>query len=120
MLHFEMTHGSPLESARCGVITTPHGTIRTPACMPVGTRASVKGVWPGQVRESGADMLLGNTYHLCQRPGAELIERLGGLHKFMAWPHPILTDSGGYQVFSLAQLNKITDEGVSFRSHIDG
>ncbi len=88
--------------------------------MPVGTRAAVKGLWPEQIRASGSEILLGNTYHLALRPGAELIEQLGGLHKFMAWDGPILTDSGGYQVFSLADLNKIADEGVTFRSHIDG
>lgn len=88
--------------------------------MPVGTRASVKGVWPGQVRDSGADILLGNTYHLAQRPGADLIASLGGLHRFMSWDGPILTDSGGYQVFSLAELNRISEDGVTFRSHIDG
>jgi queuine tRNA-ribosyltransferase len=94
--------------------------VRTPAFMPVGTAGSVKGVWPDQVRDSGADILLGNTYHLCQRPGAELVASLGGLHRFMGWDGPILTDSGGYQVFSLSDLNKISDEGVTFRSHIDG
>ncbi len=119
-LHFEILQRAPKQEARCGRITTPHGAVRTPAFMPVGTRGTVKGVWPRQVRESGADILLGNTYHLCQRPGAELIAQFGGLHRFMGWPHPILTDSGGYQVFSLASLNRITDEGVSFRSHIDG
>jgi len=120
MLSFEVRHPDPGGRARCGTVTTPHGQIRTPAFMPVGTRATVKGLWPQQVRDSGTDILLANTYHLLQRPGAELVERLGGLHKFMAWDGPILTDSGGYQVFSLADLNKITDEGVTFRSHIDG
>lgn len=120
MLSYEVKSTDPAGRARCGIVTTPHGTIRTPAFMPVGTRATVKGIWPEQVRESGADILLANTYHLLQRPGAELVERFGGLHKFMAWDGPILTDSGGYQVFSLADLNKITDEGVTFRSHIDG
>ncbi len=106
--------------ARVGRVTLPHGTVRTPAFMPVGTRASVKGVWPQQVRESGADILLGNTYHLAQRPGADVVAALGGLHRFMSWDGPILTDSGGYQVFSLAELNRISEDGVTFRSHIDG
>ncbi len=120
MLRFEIKQRDPDGPARTGILTTPHGPVRTPAFMPVGTKGSVKGVWPDQVRDSGAEIILGNTYHLCQRPGAELIERLGGLHTFMAWDGPILTDSGGYQVFSLAELNRITDEGVTFRSHIDG
>jgi queuine tRNA-ribosyltransferase len=106
--------------ARSGTITTPRGTIRTPAFMPVGTQATVKTMYPGQVRGLGADIVLGNTYHLMLRPGAERVARLGGLHRFMNWPHPILTDSGGFQVMSLAQLRKIDAEGVSFRSHIDG
>jgi len=106
--------------ARRGTLHTPHGPVRTPAFMPIGTRASVKGVWPDQVRDSGADIILANTYHLALRPGAELIEQLGGLHRFMGWDGPILTDSGGYQVFSLAELNHISDDGVKFRSHIDG
>jgi len=120
MLTFEIHGCEPNGPARCGLLTLSHGQVRTPAFMPVGTKATVKGVWPEQVRASGAEILLGNTYHLCQRPGAELIERFGGLHRFMGWDGPILTDSGGYQVFSLASLNKITDEGVTFRSHIDG
>lgn len=120
MLSFEVRSTDPAGGARCGAVATPHGTIRTPAFMPVGTRATVKGIWPDQVRESGADILLANTYHLLQRPGAELVERFGGLHRFMGWEGPILTDSGGYQVFSLADLNRITDAGVTFRSHIDG
>jgi len=120
MLSFEVTETEPGRVARCGVLATPHGEVCTPAFMPVGTCATVKGVWPEQVRESGAEILLANTYHLSLRPGEELIEQLGGLHKFMGWNGPILTDSGGYQVFSLAELNDITDEGVSFRSHIDG
>jgi queuine tRNA-ribosyltransferase len=120
LIQFEVISRDPGGHARCGTVRTPHGTIRTPAFMPVGTKASVKGVWPQQVAESGADILLGNTYHLCLRPGAELVAEMGGLHRFMGWDGSILTDSGGYQVFSLAELNKITDEGVSFRSHIDG
>jgi queuine tRNA-ribosyltransferase len=107
-------------AARTGIIRTPHGEIRTPAFMPVGTAATVKAMLPASVRETGADILLGNTYHLMLRPGAERIARLGGLHKFMAWDGPILTDSGGFQVMSLAKLRKITEEGVRFQSHIDG
>ena len=107
-------------AARSGVLRTPRGDIRTPAFMPVGTAATVKAVFPEDVRKSGADILLGNTYHLMLRPTAERVARLGGLHKFMNWPRPILTDSGGFQVMSLAGLRKITEEGVTFRSHIDG
>ncbi len=120
MLRFELKAAEPGGRARTGLLSLPHGQVRTPAFMPVGTAGTVKGVWPEQVRASGADILLGNTYHLCQRPGAELIARFGGLHRFMGWDGPILTDSGGYQVFSLSDLNKVTEEGVSFRSHIDG
>jgi queuine tRNA-ribosyltransferase len=106
--------------ARTGVIHTPRGGIRTPAFMPVGTAATVKAMLPQSVRDTGADILLGNTYHLMLRPGAERVARLGGLHKFMDWQRPILTDSGGFQVMSLASLRKITEEGVRFQSHIDG
>lgn len=106
--------------ARRGEITTPHGVVRTPAFMPVGTQATVKAMYPGQVRETGADVVLGNTYHLMLRPTAERVDRLGGLHKFMNWPHTILTDSGGFQVMSLAQLRKLDEDGVRFQSHIDG
>jgi queuine tRNA-ribosyltransferase len=107
-------------AARRGEITTPHGVVRTPAFMPVGTQATVKGLTPEDVRKTGADILLGNTYHLMLRPGAERIAALGGLHRFMNWPGPILTDSGGFQVMSLSELRKIGDKGVTFRSHIDG
>lgn len=107
-------------AARTGVIDTPRGEIRTPAFMPVGTAATVKAMLPGSVRETGADILLGNTYHLMLRPGAERVARLGGLHKFMNWDRPILTDSGGFQVMSLAGLRKLTEEGVTFSSHVDG
>jgi queuine tRNA-ribosyltransferase len=107
-------------AARCGEISTPRGRIATPAFMPVGTQATVKGVTFDEVRRSGADIVLANTYHLMLRPGAERIAALGGLHKFMNWPRPILTDSGGFQVMSLSELRKITDNGVTFRSHIDG
>ena len=106
--------------ARTGVISTPRGEIRTPAFMPVGTAATVKAMLPESVRETGADILLGNTYHLMLRPTAERIARLGGLHRFMNWTRPILTDSGGFQVMSLAALRKLTEEGVRFSSHIDG
>ncbi|MEY8829065.1 tRNA guanosine(34) transglycosylase Tgt [Sedimentitalea sp. XS_ASV28] len=105
---------------RTGVISTPRGEIRTPAFMPVGTAATVKAMMPESVAATGADILLGNTYHLMLRPGAERIDRLGGLHRFMNWDKPILTDSGGFQVMSLAGLRKLTEEGVTFKSHIDG
>ncbi|MFB2531120.1 tRNA guanosine(34) transglycosylase Tgt [Paracoccus sp. p4-l81] len=107
-------------AARTGVIDTPRGAIRTPAFMPVGTAATVKAMLPDSVRATGADILLGNTYHLMLRPTAERIARLGGLHRFMNWDRPILTDSGGFQVMSLAELRKLTEDGVTFRSHIDG
>lgn len=106
--------------ARTGVLKTPRGDIRTPAFMPVGTAATVKALYPEQVRQAGADIILGNTYHLMLRPGAERVKRLGGLHEFMKWDGPILTDSGGFQVWSLAGLRKLTEEGVEFQSHIDG
>ena len=106
--------------ARNGVISTPRGEIRTPAFMPVGTAATVKAMLPQSVRATGADILLGNTYHLMLRPGAERIDRLDGLHKFMNWDRPILTDSGGFQVMSLSGLRKMTESGVTFKSHIDG
>ncbi|ABA79010.1 tRNA guanosine(34) transglycosylase Tgt [Rhodobacter sphaeroides] len=106
--------------ARTGVISTPRGEIRTPAFMPVGTAGTVKAMLPENVRATGADILLGNTYHLMLRPTAERVVRLGGLHRFMNWDRPILTDSGGFQVMSLADLRKLSEEGVTFRSHIDG
>jgi len=106
--------------ARRGTVRTPRGDIRTPAFMPVGTAATVKTMYPQQVRDLGADIVLGNTYHLMLRPGAERIARLGGLHEFMRWPYPILTDSGGFQVMSLANLRKMSEQGVTFQSHIDG
>ncbi len=106
--------------ARVGEIVTPRGVIRTPAFMPVGTVATVKALYPEQVKEAGADIILANTYHLMLRPGAERIQRLGGLHDFMRWNGPILTDSGGFQVMSLSQIRKITEEGAAFQSHIDG
>jgi len=107
-------------AARTGEIQMRRGTIRTPAFMPVGTAATVKAMKPENVRALGADIILGNTYHLMLRPGAERVARLGGLHKFMNWHHPILTDSGGYQVMSLSDLRKLTEHGVTFKSHIDG
>ncbi|MEM6739939.1 MAG: tRNA guanosine(34) transglycosylase Tgt [Pseudomonadota bacterium] len=123
MLHtnpFRFTLNATDGAARTGLIETPRGEIRTPAFMPVGTAATVKAMRPENVRETGADILLGNTYHLMLRPTAERIARLGGLHRFMNWERPILTDSGGFQVMSLAELRKLTEEGVTFRSHIDG
>ncbi|MCO5066100.1 MAG: tRNA guanosine(34) transglycosylase Tgt [Rhizobiaceae bacterium] len=107
-------------SARRGEIFMPRGVVRTPAFMPVGTGGTVKAMYMDQVRDLGSDIILGNTYHLMLRPGAERVARLGGLHEFARWPHPILTDSGGFQVMSLSQLRKLTEHGVTFRSHIDG
>lgn len=106
--------------ARTGLLSTRHGDIRTPAFMPVGTAGTVKAMMPDAVAATGADILLGNTYHLMLRPGAERVAKLGGLHRFMNWPNPILTDSGGFQVMSLAQLRKMTEKGVTFQSHLDG
>jgi queuine tRNA-ribosyltransferase len=116
---FEVLATDPT-GARLGRLTTPHGAIDTPAFMPVGTAATVKGQTQGDLEELGVQILLSNTYHLFLRPGHELIREMGGLHRFMSWPRAILTDSGGFQVFSLSALRKITDEGVTFRSHIDG
>ena len=107
-------------AARCGRLETAHGTVETPAFMPVGTAATVKAMRPGDVEATGAEIILGNTYHLMLRPGAERVAALGGLHRFMNWPGPILTDSGGYQVMSLAGRRKIDEAGVIFQSHIDG
>ena len=117
---FEFTIAATDGSARTGTIRMRRGDIRTPAFMPVGTAATVKAMKPETVRKTGADIILGNTYHLMLRPGAERVARLGGLHTFMNWHRPILTDSGGYQVMSLSDLRKLTEEGVEFRSHIDG
>ena len=117
---FSFTLNATEGKARTGVIHTPRGDIRTPAFMPVGTAATVKAMLPENVAATGADILLGNTYHLMLRPTAERIDRLGGLHRFMNWDRPILTDSGGFQVMSLAALRKLTEEGVRFSSHIDG
>ncbi|MDA9609490.1 tRNA guanosine(34) transglycosylase Tgt [Paracoccaceae bacterium] len=118
--NFSFTLSNINKKARSGIISTPRGEIRTPAFMPVGTAATVKAMLPESVRSTGADVLLGNTYHLMLRPTAERISELGGLHKFMNWERPILTDSGGFQVMSLAELRKLSEEGVTFKSHIDG
>src|SRR5580658_10579617 len=107
-------------TARAGEMTTAHGVVHTPCFMPVGTQASVKGVHHDDVRAAGTELLLANTYHLMLRPGAERVAALGGLHNFMRWPSPIITDSGGFQVMSLAALRKVTEQGVTFRSHLDG
>ncbi len=117
---FELQHIDKYTGARAGVFHTPHGDIETPVYMPVGTQATVKGVYPRDLKEAGSQIILSNTYHLYLRPGDELVKKAGGLHKFMNWDRPILTDSGGFQVFSLTKLNKIKDEGVYFNSHIDG
>jgi queuine tRNA-ribosyltransferase len=114
--HLKATDGA----ARSGELVTPHGSVRTPAFMPVGTQATVKGLMPDDVRATGAEIVLGNTYHLMLRPGAERIAGLGGLHKFMNWQLPILTDSGGFQVMSLSEFRKLDEKGVTFRSHLDG
>jgi queuine tRNA-ribosyltransferase len=119
-MKFTVEKQSTTSRARAGVIETAHGAINTPVFMPVGTLASVKSVTPDELEQAGAQIILGNTYHLNLRPGCEVIERLGGLHRFMNWRRPILTDSGGFQVFSLAKLARISDEGVAFQSHIDG
>jgi queuine tRNA-ribosyltransferase len=117
---YQLIAEDPKTSARAGVLSTPHGDIETPVFMPVGTLGTVKGLFPDQLKNAGVQILLGNTYHLALRPGAEIVEELGGLHQFMDWVRPILTDSGGFQVFSLANLTKLTEEQVVFRSHIDG
>ena len=120
MTRFSYSISATDGAARSGTIAMQRGEIRTPAFMPVGTAATVKAMRPEEVRASGADIILGNTYHLMLRPGAERVAKLGGLHKFMGWDRPILTDSGGYQVMSLSELTKVTEEGVSFASHLDG
>ena len=118
MFSFETRHQD--SAARCGEITTPHGKVQTPAFMPVGTAGAVKAIFPDHVKQSGAEMILANTYHMMLRPGAEQVASLGGLHRFMGWDGPILTDSGGFQIMSLAKLVKIDRKGATFRSHIDG
>ncbi|MFR2459309.1 MAG: tRNA-guanine transglycosylase, partial [Christensenellales bacterium] len=120
MFEFELLHIDAQTGARRGRLHTPHGVIETPIFMPVGTQATVKTIEPRELLEINAQIILSNTYHLHLRPGEDLVERAGGLHKFMNWPRPILTDSGGFQVFSLAGLRKIKEDGVDFRSHIDG
>jgi len=117
--HFEILATDPT-GARLGRLTTPHGVVETPAFMPVGTAATVKGQTQQDLEDLGVQILLGNTYHLYLRPGHELIQEMGGLHRFMSWPRPILTDSGGFQVFSLSSLRKVANEGATFRSHLDG
>ena len=117
---FELLASDQHSKARRGQLKTAHGVIDTPAFMPVGTQGSVKGVSPRELRELNAQIILGNTYHLFVRPGLDVIKHFGGLHNFMSWDGPILTDSGGYQIFSLAKLRKITEEGVEFQNHIDG
>src|SRR5687767_10080175 len=120
MTRFAFSISASEGAARTGTITLERGVVRTPAFMPLGTAGTVKAMKPDDVAASGADIILGNTYHLMLRPGAERVARLGGLHKFMAWERPILTDSGGYQVMSLAELSKVSEEGVAFKSHLDG
>lgn len=119
-IKYELIAKDEKTGARAGVIHTPHGSFPTPIFMPVGTQASVKGVSPEELLDIGAGIILSNTYHLFLRPGSELVRKAGGLHKFMHWPRGVLTDSGGFQVFSLGELRKITEEGVTFRSHLDG
>jgi len=117
---FRILHRDPRARARRGELATPHGTVPTPAFMPVGTQGTVKGVTPAELESLGARMILGNTYHLYLRPGHEVIRELGGLHRFASWPGAILTDSGGYQIFSLADRCRVEAGGVEFRSHLDG
>ena len=120
MFEFSLRHTDAGSAARRGTFSTPHGLVETPAFMPVGTQGTVKGLTIELLRATGAQMILGNTYHLTLRPGEDVVKELGGLHRFMGWDGPILTDSGGFQLFSLAQITKVTDEGAVFRSHIDG
>src|SRR5882757_1181502 len=119
-LKYEFLASDSSSHARRGRVTTPHGAFDTPAFMPVGTQGTVKGILPEVLAATGSQIILGNTYHLMLRPGEQIVAGLGDLHRFMAWPGPILTDSGGFQVFSLADLNKITDGGVTFKGHVDG
>jgi len=120
MFEFKLVAECPVTGARAGEFRTPHGVIRTPVFMPVGTQATVKAMAPFELEDIGAQIILSNTYHLYLRPGSSIIRQAGGLHSFMGWNHPILTDSGGFQVFSLSDLNRVTDEGVQCRSHLDG
>ncbi|MCA9044954.1 MAG: tRNA-guanine transglycosylase, partial [Planctomycetaceae bacterium] len=117
---FQLDATDSTSAGRAGQWSTPHGVVETPAFMPVGTRGSVKGVLPRDLRECGAQMILANTYHLALRPGSEVVRDLGGLHQLMNWDGPILTDSGGFQVFSLSGLRRLTEDRVQFKSHIDG
>ena len=119
-MEFTLLKRDPASDARRGLLRLPHGEVQTPAFMPVGTSGAVKTMSPRELRETGAEIVLGNTYHLLLRPGLEIVVKAGGLHEFMGWNRPILTDSGGYQVFSLAPMRKVTDEGVHFQSHVDG
>jgi queuine tRNA-ribosyltransferase len=119
-LDFKITHKDGLTSARCGIIETVRGNIETPVFMPVGTQGTVKALTPEDLTDAGAQIILSNTYHLYLRPGHETVKKLGGIQRFMNWDRPVLTDSGGYQVYSLAKLRKITEDGVTFQSHIDG
>ncbi|HZC78480.1 MAG TPA: tRNA guanosine(34) transglycosylase Tgt, partial [Ktedonobacterales bacterium] len=119
-LRFAIVARAAGSAARAGVLQTPHGAIQTPVFMPVGTHATVKAVAPDDLEALGASIVLANTYHLLLRPGPELVAHFGGLHGFMRWPRPILTDSGGFQVFSLGRLREVSDDGVRFRSHLDG
>src|ERR1044072_4211967 len=119
-LRYELLVRDTSTRARLGKVTTRHGVFDTPAFMPVGTQGTVKGLLPDHVAATGSQIILGNTYHLMLRPGERVVADLGDLHKFMAWPGPILTDSGGFQVFSLADINRVGDDGVTFKSHIDG
>ena len=119
-ISFDLLQTAQDSMARAGILHTPHGDVTTPVFMPVGTCASVKTMSPDELKEVGAQIILSNTYHLYLRPGHELVKEAGGLHSFMNWDRPILTDSGGFQIFSLAELRQLTDEGASFASHIDG
>src|SRR3954453_2112823 len=119
-LQFDLFRTDRATRARRGRVTTRHGSFETPAFMPVGTQGTIKGVLPDPVAATGSQICLANTYHLMLRPGQKVVAELGDLHRFMAWPGPILTDSGGFQVFSLADINTISDEGVTFKSHVDG
>src|SRR6476620_10675630 len=119
-LRYELLKKDPGTGARLGRITTRHGVFDTPACMPVGTQGTIKGVLPDHIAATGTQCILANTYHLMLRPGSTVVRDLGDLHRFMSWPGPILTDSGGFQVFSLSDINRIDDDGVTFKSHVDG
>ncbi|MBO4368250.1 MAG: tRNA-guanine transglycosylase, partial [Clostridia bacterium] len=120
MFRYELLHVCKQTGARRGRLYTPHGVIETPVYMPVGTQASVKTMSPLELHETGSQIILANTYHLHLRPGEDIVKEAGGLHRFMNWDGPILTDSGGFQVFSLSELRKVTERGVEFRSHLDG